>query len=275
MNDGTRKHDRILEIYSRLLSGELIRKAELAEEYGVNPRSIQRDIDSIRDFYANRATQTGEAAEIRYDHAQKGFRLVSSKTVALTNAELFAISKILMESRSLCKEEMEHIVEELIEACLPANERKKMADLIRNELFHYVEPRHQKMLINRIWELGTAVYQHHFVHLDYQKTNGEVTHADIKPVGIICSEYYFYLIAYIGEHDKNILVIRPYTVLTGLQHIKFPKKPSMYPTKIGLKKVNFGNGFPSCLVESCIKPVLPIPDLILTPYWIVCLQPPP
>ena len=136
MNDGTRKHDRILEIYSRLLSGELIRKAELAEEYGVNPRSIQRDIDSIRDFYANRATQTGEAAEIRYDYAQKGFRLVSSKTVALTNAELFAISKILMESRSLCKEEMEHIVEELIEACLPANERKKMADLIRNELFH-------------------------------------------------------------------------------------------------------------------------------------------
>ena len=203
MNDGTRKHDRILEIYSRLLSGELIRKAELAEEYGVNPRSIQRDIDSIRDFYANRATQTGEAAEIRYDHAQKGFRLVSSKTVALTNAELFAISKILMESRSLCKEEMEHIVEELIEACLPANERKKMADLIRNELFHYVEPRHQKMLINRIWELGTAVYQHHFVHLEYQKTNGEVTHADIKPVGIICSEYYFYLIAYIGEHDKK------------------------------------------------------------------------
>ena len=164
MNSGTKKHDRILEIYSRLLSGETIRKTDLAEEYGVNPRSIQRDIDSIRDFYANRSSRTGEFAEIRYDHVQKGFRLVNSKTVALTNAELFAISKILMESRSLCKEEMEHIVEELIEACLPANERKKMADLIRNELFHYVEPRHQKMLIDRIWELGTAVYQHHFVH---------------------------------------------------------------------------------------------------------------
>lgn len=25
----------------------------------------------------------------------------------------------------------------------------------------------------------------------------------MKPVGIICSEYYFYLIAYIGEHDKK------------------------------------------------------------------------
>lgn len=203
MNDGTKKHDRILEIYSRLMSGEIIRKSDLAEEYGVNPRSIQRDIDSIRDFYANRTTQTGEAAEIRYDRAKKGFRLVSSRTVTLTNAELFAVSKILMESRSLCKEEMEHIVGELIEACLPVNERKKMTDLIRNELFHYVEPRHQKMLMDRIWELGTAVYQHHMVHLEYQKTNGEITHADIKPVGIMCSEYYFYLIAYIGDHDKK------------------------------------------------------------------------
>lgn len=203
MNNGVKKHDRILEIYSRLLSGEIVRKTELAEEYGVNPRSIQRDIDSIRDFYANRTAQIGEAVEIRYDYVQKGFRLVSSKTVSLTNAELFVISKILMESRSLCKEEMAHIVEELIEACLPANERKKMADLIRNELFHYVEPRHQKMLIKKIWELGTAVYQHHCIHLKYQKTNGEITCADIKPVGIMCSEYYFYLIAYIGEHDKR------------------------------------------------------------------------
>ena len=203
MNEAIRKHDRILEIYSRLLSGEIVRKADLAEEYGVNPRSIQRDIDSIRDFYANRTAQTGEAAEIRYDRTKKGFRLVSSRTITLTNAELFAVSKILIESRSLCKSEMEHIVEELIEACLPVNERKKMADLIRNELFHYVEPRHQKMLIDHIWELGTAIYQHHLVHLKYQKTNGDITHADIKPVGIMCSEYYFYLIAYIGDHDKK------------------------------------------------------------------------
>lgn len=203
MNEAIRKHDRILEIYSRLLSGEIVRKVELAEEYGVNPRSIQRDIDSIRDFYANRTAQTGEAAEIRYDRTKKGFRLVSLRTITLTNAELFAVFKILIESRSLCKEEMEHIVQELIEACLTANERKKMADLIRNELFHYVEPRHQKMLIDRIWELGTAVYQHHLVHLKYQKTNGDITHADIKPVGIMCSEYYFYLIAYIGDYDKK------------------------------------------------------------------------
>lgn len=51
----TRKHDRVLEIYSHLLDGETVCKRELADEYGVSERSIQRDIDSIRDFYSDRA----------------------------------------------------------------------------------------------------------------------------------------------------------------------------------------------------------------------------
>ncbi|MCI5596247.1 MAG: WYL domain-containing protein, partial [Lachnospiraceae bacterium] len=63
--------------------------------------------------------------------------------------------------------------------------------------------RHGKHLIDTIWELGTAVQQHKIVHLEYQKTNGEITTADVKPVGIMCSEYYFYLIAYIGDNDEK------------------------------------------------------------------------
>ena len=87
--EATRKHDRILEIYSRLLAGEVINKQSLSEEYNVNPRSIQRDIDSIRDFYSNRATTGAGVAEIKYDRLAKGFRIVSNKTITLTNAELY------------------------------------------------------------------------------------------------------------------------------------------------------------------------------------------
>lgn len=203
MNETTAKHDRVLEIYSRLMSGEIIRKNDLAEEYGVTPRSIQRDIDSIREFYSNRTLKGGGYAEIKYDHTVKGYRLISAKSVTLTNAELFAVAKIILDSRSLSKAEVEQIIPELIHACLPEGERKKMEGLIRNELFHYVEPRHGKHLIDTIWELGTAVQQHKIVHLEYQKTNGEITTADVKPVGIMCSEYYFYLIAYIGDNDEK------------------------------------------------------------------------
>lgn len=203
LKESTRKHDRVLEIYSRLLSGEIIRKQDLADEYGVNPRSIQRDIDAIRDFYANRMDRHGELTEVQYDRTAKGFRIVSAKTIILTNAELFAAAKIILESRSLNKEEMEKIITDLVGACLPAEERKKMNELLQNEIFHYVEPRHGKALIHTIWELGTAAYQHRLIQMEYQKVSGEISKANIKPVGIMGSEYYFYLIAYIGDKDKE------------------------------------------------------------------------
>lgn len=254
--DSTRKHDRVLEIYSRLLSGEVIRKQELADEYGVTPRSIQRDIDSIRDFYSNRAGKNGDLTEIKYDRNAKGFRIVSGKTITLSNAELFTISKILLESRSLCKDEIQNIIKDLMAACIPLSEQKKMTDLIRNELFHYIEPRHGKALVDKIWELGSAVYSHHKIQISYCKANGETTHALVKPVGIMESEYYFYLIAYIGDNDKDhpgyptiyrIDRIESYKISDEIFHVPYKNRfeegefrkriPFMYGGK--LQKVNF------------------------------------
>ena len=157
MSESTRKHDRVLELYSRLLTGEILHKDKLALEYGVTTRSIQRDIDSIRDFCSNQSTRHGETADVIYDHAAKGFRLVNSRTVTLTNAELFAAAKILLENRSLSKTEMEKIILELVDACLPTAEKKKMSELLRNELFHYVEPHHGKRLIDTDLELSALL----------------------------------------------------------------------------------------------------------------------
>ena len=203
VEESSNKHNRVLDLYNRLLSGEVLNKNQLALEYGVNPRSIQRDIDDIREFFSNRMISGSELTEIRYDRPAKGYKLVNLKTTTLTNAELFAVTKILFESRALNKEEMKTLVNKLVEACLPPGERKKMRDLTSNELFHYVEPRHQKPLIEPVWELGGAVYRHRLVQMDYQKANGESSHPLVKPVGIMCSEYYFYLIAYIGDNDKK------------------------------------------------------------------------
>ncbi len=197
------KHDRVLEIYTRLMEGEVIKKQDLAEKYGVSPRSIQRDIDSIRDYLSNHIAKIGNGTDIIYDYIAGGFRAISPRPVTLTNAELFTTAKILLESRALVKDEMKRIITELIKAGLPISDRKKMSELIQNELFHYVEPHHGKVLVNQIWELGSAVYRHHLVELEYQKTNGEITRAVIKPVGIMNSEYYFYLIAYIGDKDTK------------------------------------------------------------------------
>ena len=47
------KSNRMLEIYSRLVCGECLNKHELSEMYHVSPRSIQRDMESLRCFLAD------------------------------------------------------------------------------------------------------------------------------------------------------------------------------------------------------------------------------
>ena len=50
VDDKKDKIKRVLEIYSRLLNGSFVNKRDEAARYGVNERSIQGDIDDIRDF---------------------------------------------------------------------------------------------------------------------------------------------------------------------------------------------------------------------------------
>ena len=53
MDNSDMKYDkmyRVLQIYSKLSDGYVVNKAEEAQNYGVDKRSIQRDIDDIRNF---------------------------------------------------------------------------------------------------------------------------------------------------------------------------------------------------------------------------------
>ena len=42
------KVSRVLSLYSQLMEGRIIKKSVAAQKYGVNERSIQRDIEDIR-----------------------------------------------------------------------------------------------------------------------------------------------------------------------------------------------------------------------------------
>ena len=48
-----KKVERIINLYNRLYDGELLVKSEEAERFGVNERSIQRDIEDLRDYLAD------------------------------------------------------------------------------------------------------------------------------------------------------------------------------------------------------------------------------
>ncbi len=70
-----KKVDRIISLYNRLADGEAINKADEAARFEVNERTIQRDIDDIRAYYA----EDPEAdRELVYDRARKGYVLVQN-----------------------------------------------------------------------------------------------------------------------------------------------------------------------------------------------------
>jgi len=204
------KIQRVLGIYTKLMGGYLVNKAEEALVYQVNERSIQRDIDDIRHYLDSDISATGIVNSVVYNHKEKGYRLEQIYQLKLSNAEILAICKILLDSRSLRKDEMTDILDKLISCCIPAKNQKLVKDLIRNEMFHYVEPRHRKQFLDTMWQVGEAIRECRFIEADYLRTKDKaVVTRKLKPVAIMFSGYYCYLTAFIDDEEvrKNFDVI--------------------------------------------------------------------
>ena len=202
--DSEDKAGRILSIYTRLKQGKVIYKQEESIRYGVAERTIQRDIVDIQCFLEEHASTSGEIQEIIFEKALGGYVLQTKKKTQLEEKELLAVAKILLESRALTKQELYPIIHKLIHLCSNEADMKLLRELIKNEEFHYVELRHGKPLLDSIWKLEQAVKAQQYLEIEYQKLkNHEVVNRKVKPVGVIFSEFYFYLVAYIDGIDKE------------------------------------------------------------------------
>lgn len=199
----TNQSERILSIYTKLINGGIVNKAEEANNYGVTERSIQRDIDDIRRFLEVTPDRTGIANTVIYDRINKGYRIEQIYKNRLENSEVLAICKILLDSRAFTKKEMMEIIRKLIDCCVPENNQKLITELINNEAFHYVEPRHKTIFIDKMWDIGQAIRKSQYIEIDYFRMKDKtVVRRKIKPVAIMFSEYYFYVTAFID--DENV-----------------------------------------------------------------------
>lgn len=198
------KAERILSIYSRLKQGFVIRKAEESVRYGVTQRTIQRDIGDIQCFLQNLSNETGEIQEIVFDRQSGGYRLETKVQTHLNEKDVLAICKVLLDSRSLVKEEMFPIIYKLLDCCSDDKERKLVKEYIGNEMHHYIELQHGKKLIERIWKLEQAIKEQRYLEIRYKKVkDAQEVIRKVKPVGIMFSEFYYYLAAYIEDIDKE------------------------------------------------------------------------
>ena len=147
------KSARLLSIYARLLNGRVLKKALLAQEFGVTARSIQRDLESLRSFLSNEMLPQ----DVVYDRAASGYRLTHAKPMGLSNSEILAVCKILLESRSMRRDEMLPILDKLVDCCVPEENKRAVQQMIGNEKLHYIEPHHGQPVLRGLWELGQAV----------------------------------------------------------------------------------------------------------------------
>lgn len=189
---------RLLALQQQLLSGNAIDKKAMANQFEVSEKSLQRDLETLRAYYA------GQDNDLQYDREVDRYRLEQPAATRLTKSEVLAVCKILLESRAFTEAELDPILNKLVACCTPVQNLQAVQELIGNERFHYVPPHHGKKFVDKLWKLGEAIRDHKVLEMDYVGTHdGTPKHRRVQPVGILFSEYYFYLAAFIEGIDKK------------------------------------------------------------------------
>ncbi len=254
------KVSRILEMYTKLVSGSVISKIEEAQNYGVTERSIQRDIDDIRSYFQDCIARGGSSNDIVYDREHKGYHIEKREGSHLDNSQMLAVCKILLESRAFRKEDMNEILDKLLANCVSSTDKKVIKELISNERFNYKAPRHGQPIIGTLWEIGQAIQSMHYIEIEYVRPKDKTTvKRKLKPAAIMFSEYYFYLAAFIKNREIKESIddefptiyridrIHKYKILSETFHIAYSDRfqdgefrkhiPFMYSGK--LRRVRF------------------------------------
>ena len=190
------KHDRMLDLCLRLMSGEIISKSEEAMKNNVSERTIQRDLDDLRAFFDEKSQRTGENRSLCYDHHQRGYRIMQENQNAYSDGETLAVSKVLLESRAFTREEITDILTKLMKNCVPRQNADRVKALISNELHYYLPTQNSSPSMDKIWQIGVAINETRFLEIQYTRQNGDLSQKEIEPVAIMFSEFYFYLLAY-------------------------------------------------------------------------------
>lgn len=195
---------RILDIFQILLKEEIIIKKQAAEIFNVNEKTIARDINDLNCYFAENKMKYGDRI-IEYSHEKKGY-ILKKEEEELNMRSILILLKILLESRALCKDEMNGIVERLLKM-VSANQKKQIIQILGSEKINYVELNHKKPLINNIWNISDSITHKKTLTITYRKTDGTLVKKDVKPASIMFSEYYFYLLAYYKNY-RNPTIYR-------------------------------------------------------------------
>ena len=193
--DNTKQY-RVLEIFFRAMRGEDISVAELANEYGVSTKSISRSIGDLKAFLADHRELVGNT-EFEYSHQDKCYRLYMDEF--LTNKELFALVEVMIGARAFSKMELLALTDKL-KRFTTAEDRPVLNELIRKELYHYPEVKHDcESVEDRLWQIVNCITEHKEITIEYYRMDRQWKTHRVRPASVMFNDYYFYLIAFMAD----------------------------------------------------------------------------
>ena len=192
----TQGKERILTIFLRLHAGKRLSKAQLKEEFGVDPKSIQRDIAFLREILEENSHL---GLEIVFDSLDNTYRLIG-KTI-FNKKDILVISKILLENRALNKSELNSLLEGLL-SLLSIEEKKEVNAIISSERLNYKSLTNDKDRIDTIWFLSEAIRRERMLEIEYKAPLNDGKSHIVFPVSLYYDAHYFYLVAFHLKHEN-------------------------------------------------------------------------
>lgn len=226
-------NQRILEIFILLYQGTPLCLADLALTYKVSKRTIQRDFAYIRDTLATEQ----HFLYLRHNDQTHTYQL--ENTNRLKPQEVLAISKIILDSRALKKDELERVINHLLTE-IAQTDRKEVKKSLANERINYYPLKHGENLLQMIWQMNSYISQQTVIAFSYRKNRGTVVQREGLPVSLFFSEYYFYVLLYNSTYQKylNYRLDRFLEIEETNKKIKIPYKDRLEDSELR-KKMHF------------------------------------
>lgn len=219
--------ERLLTIFLMLQAGKKLSKARLATEFGVDPKSIQRDISRLKGILAENHNL---GLEIIFDTSDNTYRLIG-KTI-FNKKDILVISKILLENRALNKSELYSLLEDLL-ALLSIEEKKEVEAIISSERLRYKSLTNDRDRIDTIWNLSEAIRKERMLEIEYKAPLKDAKSHIIFPVSLYYDAHYFYLVAYHLKHGKHTTFRVDRIENLSESHVKKPEIPLRFKYRDG------------------------------------------
>lgn len=191
------KTKRLLYFMSELEKGNDISKTDYLARFGISERTLKEDVSELKE----NLTELRPNMKVKYSRKYGSYHAQYEQGYGnLKYNQAVILSKILLESRALRKDEVAEIINIFVERAVDDKERRRIKRLTELELDSYQELKiyqdQDKSLLPVISAIFDAIVDQRPLSFSYRKPGEKVEEYKVFPISVIFDNHYFYCISY-------------------------------------------------------------------------------